>query len=45
MKKSIFDMAFVLPPLVVMTEVEKNIPAHTGFQNLCSLAKLGDHCI
>ena len=27
MKTSIFDMTFVLPPMVVMTEVEKNMPA------------------
>ena len=27
MKTSIFDMNFVLPPLVEMTEVEKDMPA------------------
>ena len=27
MKTSIFDMTFVLPPLVEMTEVEKDMPA------------------
>ena len=26
MKASIFDMAFTLPPLVEMTEVEKDMP-------------------
>ena len=27
MKTSIFDMTFVLPPLVEMTQVEKEMPA------------------
>ena len=27
MKTSIFDMNFVLPPMVEMTEVEKDIPS------------------
>jgi|APSaa5957512535_1039671.scaffolds.fasta_scaffold38084_4 hypothetical protein len=44
MKKSVFDMNFVLPPLAVMTDVEKNLPAHTGFHDLCSAMKIGDHC-
>ena len=30
MKTSIFDMNFVLPPLVEMTEVEKDIPSHNS---------------
>ena len=30
MKTSIFDMTFVLPPLVEMTEVEKDIYEATG---------------
>jgi hypothetical protein len=30
MKTSIFDMNFVLPPLVVMTEVEKEMVSRTG---------------
>ena len=29
MKTSIFDMNFVLPPMVEMTEVEKGMPQHT----------------
>ena len=29
MKTSIFDMNFVLPPLVEMTEVEKDMPIGT----------------
>jgi len=45
MKKSVFDMNFVLPPLAVMTDVEKNLPAHTGWAHMCSLMKAGDHCI
>jgi len=31
MKTSIFDMNFVLPPLVEMTEVEKDMPMGTFF--------------
>ena len=30
MKTSIFDMAFVLPPVVEMTEVEKDMPCTPG---------------
>ena len=30
MKTSIFDMNFVLPPLVEMTEVTKDMPTGTG---------------
>ena len=30
MKTSIFDMNFVLPPVVEMTEVEKDMPMGTG---------------
>ncbi len=28
MKTSIFDMAFTLPPLIEMTQVEKDMPHH-----------------
>ena len=31
MKTSIFDMNFVLPPLVEMTEVEKDMPMYSLF--------------
>ena len=31
MKTSIFDMTFVLPPLVEMTEVEKDMPTGSGW--------------
>jgi len=34
MKTSIFDMNFVLPPMVEMTEVEKDMPHFSG----CSAA-------
>jgi len=44
MKKSVFDMNFVLPPLAVMTEVEKDLPAHTGHFNICSKVHVGDAC-
>ena len=30
MKTSIFDMNFVLPPMVEITEVEKDMPMGTG---------------
>ena len=30
MKTSIFDMTFVLPPVVEMTEVEKDMPTVSG---------------
>ncbi len=30
MKTSIFDMNFVLPPLVEMTEVVKDMPLHSA---------------
>jgi len=30
MKTSIFDMNFVLPPMIEMTQVEKDMPAYTG---------------
>ena len=30
MKTSIFDMNFVLPPLVEMHEVEKDLPSHNS---------------
>ena len=36
MKTSIFDMNFVLPPVVEMTEVEKEMPFSThGWWHLC----------
>jgi hypothetical protein len=44
MKKSVFDMNFVLPPLAVMTEVEKDLPAHTGPLNICSKVRVGGAC-
>ena len=31
MKTSIFDMNFVLPPMIEMTEVEKDMPSGTFF--------------
>ena len=31
MKTSIFDMNFVLPPMVEMTEVEKELPTATAW--------------
>ena len=34
MKASIFDMTFVLPPLIEMTEVEKDMPTSLGFVSL-----------
>ena len=34
MKTSIFDMNFVLPPVVEMTEVEKDMPLWTGTMTL-----------
>ena len=40
MKTSIFDMAFVLPPLIEMTEVEKDMPSGTKIKSLI----LGDSC-
>ena len=41
MKTSIFDMNFILPPLVEMTEVKKDIPTGTGWQptSVCHPAK------
>ena len=30
MKKSIFDMSFTLPPMLVMTQVEKDMPTATN---------------
>ena len=39
MKTSIFDMTFVLPPVVEMTEVEKDMPSFRptdmAFTKLC----------
>jgi len=37
MKTSIFDMNFVLPPMVEMTEVEKDMPFFS--YNFCSIFK------
>ncbi len=42
MKTSIFDMNFTLPPIVEMTEVMKDMPAHTG--NFFSWACPFMHC-
>jgi hypothetical protein len=39
---SIFDMNFVLPPLVEMTEVEKEMPAATAGDASCLL--LAGYC-
>jgi|MGYP000005114076 hypothetical protein len=46
MKTSIFDMNFVLPPLVVMTEVEKEMPTHSGatFMGLGCANSAGCNC-
>ena len=33
MKTSIFDMNFTLPPMVVMTQVEKDMPTNTTYRN------------
>ncbi len=30
MKTSIFNMTFTLPPLIEMTQVEKDMPSYTG---------------
>ena len=35
MKTSIFDATFTLPPMVEMTEVEKDMPKGTGRIELC----------
>ena len=35
MKTSIFDMTFVLPPLVEMTQVEKDMPSYTHRLIVC----------
>ena len=35
MKTSIFDMNFVLPPLIEMTEVEKDMPTHSLLHTAC----------
>ncbi len=39
MKTSIFDMTFTLPPLVEMTQVEKDMPCHSlpfcSFWQIC----------
>ncbi len=41
MKTSIFNMNFVLPPMVEMVEVEKGMPTGTGtFTNNCSFGLL-----
>ena len=34
MKTSIFDMSFTLPPVVEMTEVEKDMPTDTAVWNV-----------
>ena len=43
MKTSIFDMSFVLPPMVEMTEVEKDMPSGT-LTLLCDVAALPHNC-
>ena len=46
MKTSIFDMNFVLPPMVLMTEVKKDIPggsSHPSSRMKTSIC-LGHHC-
>ena len=40
MKTSIFDMNFILPPMLEMTEVEKDNPKLTGRHSNCK----GDGC-
>jgi hypothetical protein len=40
MKTSIFDMSFVLPPLIEITQVEKDNPRLTGRHSNCK----GDGC-
>ena len=40
MKTSIFDMSFTLPPMIEMTEVEKDNPKLTGRHSNCK----GDGC-
>jgi len=42
MKTSIFDMSFVLPPLIEMVEVEKDMPSGTNANPVCS--RTGDDC-
>ena len=37
MKTSLFDMNFVLPPLVEMTDVEKDMPMGTKYVDCMSL--------
>ena len=37
MKTSIFDATFTLPPLVEMTEVEKDMPNSNSAGTLCRL--------
>ena len=34
MKTSIFDMTFVLPPMMAMVQVEKDMPTKTNFNDL-----------
>ena len=36
MKTSIFDMNFVLPPMVEMAEIAKEMPSYKTFYGLCS---------
>jgi hypothetical protein len=31
MKTSIFDMNFILPPMIEMSEVEKDMPHYSGY--------------
>jgi len=36
MKTSIFDATFTLPPLIEMTEVEKDMPSGASYKNWCT---------
>ena len=44
MKTSIFDMNFTLPPLVEVTEVEKDMPMNTFTRAPCTLCSLRAGC-
>jgi hypothetical protein len=45
MKTSIFDMNFVLPPMLEMTEVEKEMPTNTGAaDSACTYRGCNSNC-
>ena len=45
MKTSIFDMTFVLPPMLEMTEVEKEMPTNTGAaDSACTYRGCNSNC-